>query len=47
MGIPLTSESERIILPTDVTKIENKVSFDNFANMASLCVGFHFGTLHG
>ena len=23
------------------------VSFVNFARIASLCVGFHFGTLHG
>ena len=23
------------------------VSFVNFARIASICVGFHFGTLHG
>ena len=23
------------------------VSFGNYARIASICVGFHFGTLHG
>ena len=35
---------EESVLCIEVTKI---VSFGNFARIASLCVGFHSGTLHG
>ena len=33
------------VLCIEVTKIG--VSFVNFARIASICVGFHLGTLHG
>ena len=36
------------VLCIEVTKIgEKMISFVNFARIASICVGFHLGTLHG